>query len=111
MKSGNRKKLPPFRRMEAIEYRKSMRAMNWRQGEVATRFGLGKRTVRRHANGEARIDGPSTALMRLMVEGIVSPDELARAMAGLYPIKGTRAGRAKRRALDAGADSAQNPRP
>jgi hypothetical protein len=113
MRKGSKKrKLPPFRRMEAIEYRRGMSAMGWLEADVAARFGVGKRTVRRHKNGEARIDGPTTIVMRLIVEGVVSPEEAERAAAGLYPIRrGTRGGRARGRAVDAAADSAHNSRP
>lgn len=103
-----RELLPAFRPMEPVEYRAVMREMGWQQADVAARLHLGRRTIRRAANGEARIDGPSTALMRLMAEGVVTPEEVARAMARLFPIR-----RAQRRrpAVDARADPAHNPRP
>jgi hypothetical protein len=108
MKNGSRKtKLPPFRRLTAIEMRKGMRTFEWTQASVAERFGLGKRTVRRHVNGEAKIDVPLTIVWRLLLDGVISPEQIARAAAGLYPItKRERARRAKTGDVDASAKTA-----
>ena|SRR5436190_12319981 len=116
--SGNGRKreakeaMPPFRRLEAIEMRKGLRSFDWTQADVAKRFGLGKRTVRRHVNGEAKIDVPLTIVWRLLLSGVITPEQISRAAAGLHPItQKTRASRAKKPGVDAAAVSAHNPRP
>lgn len=103
--------LPLFRRLEAIEMRKGLRSFEWTQADVAERFGLGKRTVRRHVNGEAKIDVPLTIVWRLLLSGVITPEQISRAAAGLYPITPKmRASRAKKPGVDAAAVSAHNPR-
>src|SRR5204863_4052484 len=78
--------LPPFRRLEAIEMRKGLRSFEWTQAAVAKRFGLGKRTVRGHVKGEAKIDVPLTTNWRLLLSGVIKREQISRAAAGLDPL-------------------------
>jgi hypothetical protein len=66
--------------MTKKEYRRALESLNLNQTTAADLLRVGLRTTRRHANGEARIDGPTTGLIRLMVEGTVSIEEVRRAI-------------------------------
>lgn len=68
--------------MSAIEYRAILRSKfaDMTQEEVAAMLLQGPRTIRRHLRGDAQIDGPQTALMRLVNLGVVKRRHILRVL-------------------------------
>ena len=71
----------PVRLMTPIEYSRARSRLGLRRPEqVSALFGINPRTARRHANGETPIDGPTTALLRLMEEGTITFNDILRVL-------------------------------
>jgi DNA-binding transcriptional regulator YiaG len=54
--------------MTTEEYRKALERLQMTQGAAGELFGVGSRTARRWALGEARIPGPVAILLHLMLK-------------------------------------------
>ena len=55
-----------FRPMTADEYKAAIEAVGLQLQDMAPLLNEGRRTITRHANGEARIPGATTILLRLL---------------------------------------------
>lgn len=62
--------------MTALQFRAALSRLGVSQLEIARRLGLGARTVRRYAAGDAEIPEPTAILLRLLASGKVSLGEL-----------------------------------
>ena len=65
-----------YLKMQPIELRLIMRKLRLQSRDLADLFDQGIRTVRRHVKGEARIDGPERAVLRLLYRGRITLQEI-----------------------------------
>ena len=66
-------------RMTHIEYRNAYERIGLVQEDIVDLFTQGIRTVKRHANKEARIPATDAILLRLLLHGVISIHDVKRA--------------------------------
>ena len=62
--------------MSPKEYRKALAALNLSQESAAAPLGIGKRTSQGYALGETVIPGPTAILLRLLVAGKITIEDV-----------------------------------
>lgn len=64
--------------MSPNEYREALTTLNLSQESAAAPLGIGKRTSQGYALGETVIPGPTAILLRLLVAGKLSIEDVER---------------------------------
>jgi hypothetical protein len=70
-----------MRLMTPIEYSRARSRLGLKKHEqVSSLLGVSDRTARRQADGTTPIDGPTTAILRLLEEGAISLNDIRRVL-------------------------------